>query len=361
MGLTEYLSGAIERIVAQAVRQSLKNAYESAFLIKLGAHQKAAAAKRSAAESAGRHIPPFLIASIASECNLHCSGCYAWESGFCSNKKSTGELSAAEWGRVFKEAAELGVSFILLAGGEPLLRRDVLKEAARFPAIAFPVFTNGTLFDHDALRLFGMHRNLIPVISLEGDARATDARRGDGISDTLHGVMKNFLKNKILFGVSVTVTSRNMESVLGDAFLNGLQNTGCGIILFVEYVPVDSAYAAQAFTERERSLFEGRLESLRVQYRDLLFISFPGDEKAMGGCLAAGRGFFHINPQGGAEPCPFSPYSDINVRGHSLLEVIDSPLFKKLAEGGYLNEEHIGGCTLFRQKREVERLLGQDV
>lgn len=44
----------------------------------------------------------------------------------------------------------------------------------------------------------------------------------------------------------------------------------------------------------------------------MVFLSFSGDEKYVGGCLAAGRGFFHINANGEVEPCPFSPYSDVN-------------------------------------------------
>ena len=89
----------------------------------------------------------------------------------------------------------------------------------------------------------------------------------------------------------------------------------------------------------------------------MLFMSFPGDEKKSGGCLAAGRGFFHINSHGGAEPCPASPYSDINVRDTSLMEALNSNLFKSLRDGGILMDEHEGGCVLFEHKDEVERLL----
>ena len=89
----------------------------------------------------------------------------------------------------------------------------------------------------------------------------------------------------------------------------------------------------------------------------MLFMSFPGDEKLSGGCLAAGRGFFHINSNGGAEPCPASPYSDINVCETSLIDALNSNLFKSLRNGGILTEEHEGGCVLFEHKDEVEKIL----
>ena len=69
----------------------------------------------------------------------------------------------------------------------------------------------------------------------------------------------------------------------------------------------------------------------------------------MGGCLAAGRGFFHINPYGGAEPCPFSPYSDINLRNVSLRQALRSPLFQKIRAASVLAASHSGGCVLFEQ------------
>ena len=86
-------------------------------------------------------------------------------------------------------------------------------------------------------------------------------------------------------------------------------------------------------------------------------LSFPGDEESMGGCLAAGRGFFHINAAGGAEPCPFSPYSELNVKERSIIEVLQSQFFCKVreisaAEAG----NHDGGCTLFQFKNDVAAL-----
>ena len=79
----------------------------------------------------------------------------------------------------------------------------------------------------------------------------------------------------------------------------------------------------------------------------------------MGGCLAAGRGFFHINAYGAAAPCPFSAYSDLSLKNHSLREALHSPLFQKLQDCGMLEESHVGGCTLFAQETEVKKLIGE--
>ena len=111
-----------------------------AFLVKMLLQSKKSAEQRERHEKAGTHIPPFLIASIASRCNLRCAGCYAQAGGACGEDGAARELTAAQWADIFGQAAELGVSFILLAGGEPLMRRDILEAAAATP-IVYPIFT----------------------------------------------------------------------------------------------------------------------------------------------------------------------------------------------------------------------------
>lgn len=78
--------------------------------------------------------------------------------------------------------------------------------------------------------------------------------------------------------------------------------------------------------EEERAVLKEGIDRFRKDYDEMVFVSFTGDEMISGGCIAAGRGVFHINSHGGAEPCPFSPYSDINVRDTSLREALKSKL-----------------------------------
>ena len=98
------------------------------------------------------------------------------------------------------------VGFILLAGGEPLLRKDVIKTATDYKNILFPVFTNGTMIDDEYLDLFDKFRNIVPVISIEGDESNTDTRRGKGIYQTVMKAMEDFQRKGILYGASITIT-----------------------------------------------------------------------------------------------------------------------------------------------------------
>ena len=357
--LQEYLSNGAEMIVKDAIKASLKNPKESLFLAKFAKHTRKASKIRQKYSEKGKNIPIFLISSITSSCNLHCTGCYSRANDACSDDVPSNQLSAEEWEDIFTQAKDIGISFIVLAGGEPMIREDVIKKASKFDEILFPIFTNGTLLNEDYLKLFDENRNLVPILSIEGDEEITDSRRGNGVYNALLNSMDLMKKNNIVFGASLTFTKGNLSNLLSRDYIDQLHDFGCKVVFFIEYVPVNEDTIDLAPGEEERDLLLNELESLRNNYDDMLFLSFPGDEKTSGGCLAAGRGFFHINSHGGAEPCPASPYSDLNVKDTSLLEALDSRLFKSLRDGGILLDDHEGGCVLFEHKEEVEEILSK--
>ena len=357
--IQNYMTRGVERVVGEIARATLRNPRESAYMARFALASRAASGRRRKAETAGEHIPAFLIASITSQCNLHCAGCYSR----CNHATSDGEpirqLTAEEWLRIFEEADELGISFILLAGGEPMIRRDIIEAAGQHPHILFPIFTNGTYMDEAYFRLFDRCRNLVPIMSIEGEKETTDARRGKGVYDRLISNMDTLKQKGLIFGASVTVTTQNIREVSSDAFLGTLSGRGCKAVIFVEFVPTADGSAGLAPGDGEREYLRREIDRLRREHPEMVYISFPGDEKSSGGCVAAGRGFFHINSHGGAEPCPFSPYSDINVRDTSLREALRSPLFRALQEGGLLADDHAGGCVLYEKRAQVEVLLNK--
>ena len=355
--IQDYLANGVEYILKESIRTTIKNPKESIFLLKFSKHARKATKIRQKYAENGQNIPAFLIASITSSCNLHCTGCYSRANESYSDDEPLNQLTDNEWEDIFKQAKEMGISFIVLAGGEPLLREDVITKASNFPEILFPIFTNGTMLNKDYLKLLDNNRNLIPILSIEGDEKITDLRRGDGVYAQVVDSMNRMQKKNMIFGASLTFTRGNMQTLISEDYINRLHDFGCKVVFFIEYVPVSAETENIAPTDEEREQLLSNLEHLREKYSDMLFLSFPGDEKESGGCLAAGRGFFHINSHGGAEPCPAPPYSDINVKDTSLMEALNSKLFKSLRDGGILLDDHEGGCILFEHQKEVEKLL----
>lgn len=352
MNLNQLLEQGIIKIMKTAGRFYLNNPQGRAFLADALPALKKQAQIRAQKEAQGLHIPAFLIASVASQCNLRCTGCYARAGGGCGAFPAKRDLDTEQWRSIFSQASGLGISFILLAGGEPLMRRDILELAAEFPQMIFPVFTNGTMLDGETIRLFDRHRNLIPVLSIEGGEEETDLRRGAGTYGKIEAAMEELKRRRILFGSSITVTGNNLYDVTESGFVDDLYRRGCGLVLYVEYVPAEEGTENLVLGEEEIADLQERCAALKKQFDKMIVLSFPGDEQVMGGCLASGRGFFHINPQGDAEPCPFSPYARQNLADASIAEVLQSEYFaglRELAQGA----EHQGGCTLFHKRMEV--------
>jgi MoaA/NifB/PqqE/SkfB family radical SAM enzyme len=350
----QLMNRSIGSLFRDALNISWKNPSLAFFLLQTLYRQKKAATLRQRWATQGIHVPPLMIFSITHHCNLHCKGCYDQ----AQHRPHDPELSAAKIREIIGEARNLGINIALLAGGEPLTRPEILEIAAVFPEIIFPVFTNGLLINEAIVRHFKANKNLVPVISLEGEAADTDGRRGAGIYQKLQGALRRLHDNQLFYGVSLTATRNNCNAITGEAFVRNLLQHGCRLFFYVEYVPVQEGTADLVLTDQQRKALLQATASMRSQY-PALFIAFPGDEAQFGGCLAAGRGFIHISPNGNLEPCPFSPFSDINLKQTSLKEALQSQLLEMIRNNHNRLQETAGGCALWENREWVESVAQQ--
>ncbi len=358
--LGAYMSNSIRNIMAKAYKNVLSNPREAKFAYRMQTlFQKSEKRRAKMLETEELEVPPFLISSISTTCNLHCKGCYARSNGIAEDKESEQKktLSGEQWKTIFTEAAEMGINFSLLAGGEPLMRKDILESIAEVKDMIFPIFTNGTLIGPSYMEFFRQHLNMVPIISIEGTAMGTDERRGRGVFKRVMQSMEMLKEEDLFFGTSITVTTENYHYVTSQEFIDTVRSYGCKILFYVEYVPTEQGTEHLAFGDEHVAEMESLMATRRKEYADIIFLSFPGDEKALGGCLASGRGFFHIGPDGSAEPCPFSPFSDSNVAEMGVREALKSPLFRKIRSAKALGWEHTGGCTLFEHREEIEKMV----
>jgi MoaA/NifB/PqqE/SkfB family radical SAM enzyme len=345
------LNKALNVFFKDAVKVSMKDPSQAFFFFQTVKNQQKAAHTRAKYEKMGIHVPPMMIMSITNRCNLRCKGCYHQ----ALRDVTQTEMSQDKLRATIAEASDLGVSFIILAGGEPLVRRDILDITRDFPNIIFLMFTNGVLIDDAMAARFKAQKNIVPLISLEGFEQETDLRRGSGVYEKLAGIIQKLNKEQIFFGTSITVTSANFSTVIGEEYIRFLNELGCKMFFFVEYSPIQPGTEGLMITDTQRI----RLAYLTKRYHDrysALFISVPGDEKDFGGCLSAGRGFIHISAQGDVEPCPFAPYSDVNLKDKSLQEALQSPLLKAIRESDQ-QPETSGSCALFAKKEWLQSLM----
>ena len=318
-------------------------------------HQKEAASRRRMYEVQGVQVPPVVMLSLTHRCNLTCHGCYMQ----AQHREESPEMSLDQLRSLVSQADILGVSFFVLAGGEPMVRKDeVLTLAREFPGIIMVVYTNGTLITPDVAAKAAGLKNLIPIISVEGEREETDSRRSDGVYAYALQAFSHLAKEKVLFGCSVTVTRSNYLEVTGDLFIREMIRQGCRLLTYVEYVPVESGTEDQVLTDLQHTRLNQLISGFSEQY-PALFLSFPGDEEIFGGCLSAGRGFVHISPSGDLEPCPAAPFSDVNVTRDSLKEALQSEFLARIRLNHGMLSESGGGCALWKNQEWTRSMLGR--
>lgn len=316
--------------------------------------QKRAAVLRQKCEKEGVQVPPVVMFSLTHRCNLTCHGCYMQ----AQHREVSPEMTLDQIRILISQAVDLGVSFFVLAGGEPMVRKDdVLTLAREFPEMITAVYTNGTLITRDLAAVIGGLKNLVPIISIEGDQKDTDTRRSEGVYASAIQAFSYLSENKVFFGCSVTVTRSNYSDVTGDAFISEMIRHGCRLLTYVEYVPVLPGTEECVLTDSQHLELIRLINEFSEKY-PALFLSFPGDETLYGGCLSAGRGFLHINPSGDLEPCPAAPFSDVNITRISLKEALKSEFLTKIRSCHGVLSESGGGCALWKNREWTRSMLG---
>ena len=192
-----------------ALKVSLNKPSLAFFMLKSVFRQRKAMKSRKYWKMRNIHVPPFIIFSITSKCNLNCKGCYAQ---LLPRRKEV-EISASKFRNIINQAIDLGVFMIFLAGGEPLMRKDILAITRENRSIIFPVFTNGLLLNNDLIKTFERQKNVILLLSMEGDRTETDSIRGKGIFDNINMIAGRLKYKSILWGLSITVTGQNFNYV----------------------------------------------------------------------------------------------------------------------------------------------------
>ena len=303
-------------------------------------------------EKYGCNVPFAILLDPTSACNLKCTGCWAAEYGHTLN------LTYDEIDSIITQGKEIGVYFYIYTGGEPLVRKkDIIRLCEKHQDCTFLSFTNGTLIDEafaeDMLRV----KNFIPAISLEGFEEATDARRGVGVYKRATDAMKILKAHHLLFGISACYTSANMDSITSEAFYDSLIEAGAYFVWYFHYMPVGKdAVPSLLPTPEQREYIYHKIREYR-KTKAIFGMDFQNDGEFVGGCIAGGRRYLHINANGDMDPCVFIHYSDSNIREKTLLEGLTSPLFMAYHDGQPFNKNHLRPCPMLENPELLRAMV----
>jgi MoaA/NifB/PqqE/SkfB family radical SAM enzyme len=299
----------------------------------------------------GAPIPWVVAVSPTMDCNYDCRGCYS------RGRPTEDELSVRELDDLFTEAENLGVLAIVVTGGEPLLRDDLLEAFRRHQRLLFVLITNGSLVTDKVARAIAESGNVIALVSIEGFPSDTDERRRAGAHGVALRAFERFCDADTCFGFAAMNTAVSTDHLAADAFLDQMEKLGCALGFLTEYVPTGAALELEwRVANGERAAFRRRVLELRKRSR-IVLVQFPHDEYGEDNrCTAAGRASLHIGSRGEVEPCPFVPISCDNIRRGGLTAACRSPFMRAIRERPDLLRRERLACALFEHQAELEEI-----
>lgn len=204
---------------------------------------------------------------------------------------------------------------------------------------------------------FTFCRALYTAISLEGSESATDGRRGDGVYGKVMKGIELLHRKKLVYGISACYTSANFESITSEAFFDQLIGLGCYFIWYFHYMPVGNDASPELLpTPEQRIATYHRIRKYRAE-KPLFAMDFQNDAEYVGGCIAGGRRYLHINANGDMDPCVFIHYSDSNIREKTLLECLQSPIFMAYHDGQPFNKNMLRPCPMLENPQLLREMV----
>lgn len=298
------------------------------------------------------NIPWAILLDPTSACNLNCTGCWAAEYG---NKLN---LTFDEIDRIITQGKEMGVYLYIYTGGEPLVRKkDLIAICEKHSDCVFLSFTNATLIDEDFAKEMLRVKNFVPSISVEGNEESHDSRRGESSYAKVVKAMDILKQNRLPFGISCCYTSKNFESISSEEFYDQMIKWGASFVWYFHYMPVGNDAAVELLpTPEQREFIYNQIRKFR-KTKAIFGMDFQNDAEYVGGCVAGGRRYLHINANGDVDPCVFIHYSDSNIRQKTLLECLRSPMFMAYHDGQPFNDNMLRPCPMLENPEKLREMV----
>ena len=149
----------------------------------------------------------------------------------------------------------------------------------------------------------------------------------------------------------------NIDTVTSDKFLDMIIEKGCRYAWYFHYMPVGNDAAPELLpTPAQRRETYERIRKYRAT-KPLFAMDFQNDAEFVGGCIAGGRRYLHINANGDIDPCVFIHYSDSNIREKTLLEALQSPMMMAYHDGQPFNDNMYRPCPMLENPQKLREMV----
>jgi len=114
-------------------------------------------------------------------------------------------------------------------------------------------------------------------------------------------------------------------------------------------------YQLDAYSEQRKKLYE-TVQRVRLE-KPLFMMDFWGDAPYVGGCIAGGRRYIHINPKGDVEPCIFVHFSADNIKEKSLKEALDSDFMRAIRAHQPFDDNLLLPCQIIDNPDKLREIV----
>ena len=294
---------------------------------------------------------PHVIAwNLTQRCNLRCAHCYLDASH--REEGARGELRGAECLRLVDQIAEVGTDlFLILTGGEPLLREDIFDIARYASEQGFTVVigTNGTLIDPELAGKMadaGIQGAGVSLDSLKPELHDAFRGRRGAWEQAVRGI--EALKEVGLeFLIQMTVTQDNcgeVSEIAEFSFKAGAKGFNLFFLVCTgrgeDLTDLDPAQYERTLTDLYpiQRRYEGRMlvrAKCAPHYQRIVYEHDPNAPllRAYSGACPAGTRYCRISPEGEVTPCPYMPLAVGNLREKRFAEIWrDSKILRNLRD-----------------------------
>jgi len=268
----------------------------------------------------GFTAPYTILISPTMKCNLSCTGCYS------ANYTRNDDMPIEKIDDIINQGKAIGTYFYTFLGGEPFIRWNELYQLIKkHNDCLFQIFTNSTFITDKVADQIKELGNIYPVLSVNGWEKETDETRGKGAYKKIIAAADKLKERGVIYGNSFVFMRTNFDALTTDELYDFWIEKGSFFAWLFLFMPVgrDPVPELMPLPEQRRKMGDF-VRDLRAR-KPYFLMDFWNDAPSVGGCIAGGRRYIHIDNRGNVEPCIFAHFSTDNINEKSLIEALRSP------------------------------------
>lgn len=276
-------------------------------------------------EAAKKRIPLGGIFEITYRCNLHCVHCYCNLSvENCEERKR--ELPYNQFCKIIDEIAHEGCFWLLITGGEPLVREDFLDiyAYAKKKGMMIILFTNGVLLNEEIAGYF----NDFPPFLVEITLYSMHARIHDAITGVPGSLEKTLKGIELLQRYNIRFNLKSTIHELNKLEIARMQEYAKSLNLNFRFDPMlnpryDSSMAPCFWRLTPQEVIELDLcdQERTREWREFCKIHLPADTRDQRFTCGAGISTFCLNPYGQLQICQMMTHRGYDARSLSFRKI----------------------------------------